>query len=261
MAVSEIVKAAVEALSEWMENSPRKFEIPGVENVKELGSKPNLFDAGGIRENFGNVEPPQLQNETRYGDQGAIHDLNNPEALDVAKDDFFDAMDNAVDELLKEEKIDKQNKAIEDALEKGVDNMSPLEKGNFGEMCTDNDMRKRGYERISKDMVTDINDNGRKGIDGVYENRNGQPRYIIVESKYGSSQLIETTDGKQLSDEWVDKRLDGAVGKEKADEIRLEQATNPDNVEKAVAKIDAGGNVTYQAVDGKGNIISGKEVF
>ncbi len=43
-------------------------------------------------------------------------------------------------------------------------------------------------------------------------------------------QLSETNDGKQMSDNWIDKRLDDAVGKEKVDEIRDAAEDDPDSV-------------------------------
>ena len=49
---------------------------------------------------------------------------------------------------------------------------SNLKKGNFGEIVQDEYYRQFGYERISKDMVTGLDDDGRKGIDGVYYNPN-----------------------------------------------------------------------------------------
>jgi hypothetical protein len=143
----------------------------------------------------------------------------------------------------------KQEESIDKAKNSGVENLSTAEKGNFGEMCTDKDLRDKGYVRISKDIVTDVSESGRKGIDGVYENPNGNPRFLIVDSKYGSSQLQETQDGKQLSEDWINKRLDDSVGKEKADEIRLERVFNPDNVGVVIAHVDKNGNVTYEAVD------------
>jgi hypothetical protein len=140
-------------------------------------------------------------------------------------------------------------KACKEAEEKGLDNLDNKQKGNYGEMKTDLDMLDKGCVRISKDSITSLDDKGHQGIDGVYENPTGNPRFSILDSKYGSSQLTETKDGMQMSDEWIDKRLDEAVGKDKADEIRAESIENPDNVDKAVAHIDSEGKVEYANVD------------
>jgi hypothetical protein len=174
-------------------------------------------------------------------------------------DDFFDGRKSRFGDY--DDTVKKQEESIDKAKIFGVENLSTTEKGNFGEMCTDKDLREKGYERISKDTVTDVSESGHKGIDGVYENPDGNPRYLIVDSKYGSSQLQETQDGKQLSENWINERLDISVGKEKADEIRLERVFNPDNVGVAIAHVDKNGNVTYEAVDSNGETIEGKEVF
>lgn len=154
----------------------------------------------------------------------------------------------------KDKYIDQQNDSI-NRVESGETSLdTPQEKGNYGEMKTDQDLREKGYERISTDMVKDVNDPGHQGIDGVYYNPDGHPPYIIVDAKYGSAQLSETADGKQMSDNWIDKRLDDAVGKEKADEIRMEKLTNPDNVGSYVAHVDENGNVSYDKLDADGNV-------
>ena len=131
------------------------------------------------------------------------------------------------------------------------------EKGNYGEMRTDQDLKEKGYERISLDRVTDLNAPGRQGIDGVYYKEGGEPEYMIVDSKYGSSQLSDTDDGRQMSEKWIDNRLDNAVGKEKADEIRMEKLMNSDNVVSYVARIGEDGNVTYERVDSNGYVMKG----
>lgn len=161
-------------------------------------------------------------------------------------------------ELSKEEKIDKQEKELAsvESGEKQFDKKNTHETGNYGEMKTDQYLREKGYERISKDMVTDIDETGHQGLDGVYYNPEGKPQYIIVDSKYGSAQLNpETKDGKQMSDNWIDNRLDKAVGKEKADEIRMEKLTNPDNVGSYVSHVDAEGNVKLDKLDSDANVI------
>lgn len=157
-----------------------------------------------------------------------------------------------------DEKVEKQEQEIKDVEtgQKSFDRTNTHETGNYGEMKTDQDLRSRGYERISNDMVTDIDESGHHGIDGVYYNPDGEPQYIIVDSKYGSAQLNPNTmDGKQMSSNWIDKRLDKDVGKEKADEIRLEKILNPDNVGTYVAHVDEDGNVRYDKLDDDANVI------
>ena len=134
-------------------------------------------------------------------------------------------------------------------------------KGNQGEMRTDQYLREHGYERISLDGVTSHDQQGHHGIDGVYYNKNGHPQYLIVEAKYGSGKLGETTDGKQMSQQWIENRLDEAVGKEKADEIRKEMQNNLANVRSAVSFVNKEGNVTLKPLDKDGNIIKNATCF
>ena len=156
------------------------------------------------------------------------------------------------------EKTEMQEHEI-DRIETGqkfFDRTNTLETGNYGEMKTDQDLRSKGYERISDETITDIDEKGHHGLDGVYYKSEGSPQYIIVDSKYGSAQLNPNTrDGKQMSSNWIDKRLDSDVGKEKADEIRLEKILNPDNVGTYVAHVDEYGNVRYDKLDDDANVI------
>ena len=57
-----------------------------------------------------------------------------------------------------------------------------------------------------------------------------------------------------MSENWIDKRLDASVGKEKADEIRLEKIFNPDNVGSYIAHVSQDGKVTYDRLDSNANI-------
>lgn len=150
--------------------------------------------------------------------------------------------------------ISNQNRVL-DSVKRGEYKLETAqEKGNYGEMRTDQDLKEKGYDRISLDRVTDLKSAGHQGIDGVYYKKGGEPEYLIVDSKYGSAQLSETSDGKQMSDAWIDNRLDSAVGKEKADEIRLEKLQNGDNVGSYVAHVDENGTVTYDRLDNNGDV-------
>lgn len=129
-----------------------------------------------------------------------------------------------------------------------------MQKGNYGEMKMDIEFESNGCKRISKNRVTGLDDATHHGIDGVYESSNPPPKYIIAEAKYGSSKLGNTKDGKQMSDIWIDNRLDDAVGKVKADEIRLESVLNPENVQTNLVNISKDGSVTNHLLDSYGNI-------
>jgi len=85
-------------------------------------------------------------------------------------------------------------------------------------MKMDDYFESQGYERISNDRVTGLDDKLSKGIDGVYENANPPPKYVIAEAKYNTAQLSNTKrSGRQMSDKWIDgeNRLIEAVGMNK----------------------------------------------
>ncbi|WP_461204575.1 hypothetical protein [Clostridium sp. DL1XJH146] len=158
-------------------------------------------------------------------------------------------------EINLEEKISMQNDEIL-RVESDKKNLeTTIEKGNYGEMKTDQDLLEKGYDRISNDRVTSLIDMGHQGIDGVYQNFEGRPQYLVVDAKYGSAQLSDTHDGKQMSDNWIDKRLDDCVGKERADDIRMEQMLNPHNVGSYISHIDEKGIVTYDKLDKSANVV------
>ncbi|MCY7017139.1 hypothetical protein MK366_05740 [Streptococcus sanguinis] len=125
---------------------------------------------------------------------------------------------------------------------------SSLKKGNFGEMVQDEYYRQFGYERISKDMVTGLDDAGRKGIDGVYYNPNGHPPYIISEAKYNKAKLGNTlSDGKQMSEKWIENRLNNAVGKKQAYKIR--EAMEIGDVQNHLFNVKENGRIIVNQLD------------
>ena len=72
----------------------------------------------------------------------------------------------------------------------------------------------KGFEKMHNG-VESLDDKIHHGIDGVYKNNNpnGQPKYVVAEAKYGSSQLGNTKkSGRQMSDAWISKNLDKVVG-------------------------------------------------
>ena len=144
---------------------------------------------------------------------------------------------------------EEQNKCIkefEDNHDKYLDDSQA--KGNYGEMKVDQDLNSKGLENISNDRVSDLKTPTGPGIDGVYVN-NANGDTFKVEVKFGQSQLGDTLDGKQMSSEWIDNRLDQAVGKEMADKIRMDSITNPDSVKSILAKVDVDGNISYFELD------------
>lgn len=189
-------------------------------------------------------------------------------------DDASEENDTGDDKELTEDEInEKQKAAIKAALERirNGEKLTNEELGNLGEMMMDQYYISKGYKPLNKHRVTSIDDKKggfKTGIDGVYEKTNpdGTKSYVIVDAKYNTSQLSETNDGKQMSDNWIDKRLDEAVGKEKADEIRDAAEDDPDSVTHEVyhidPNIDENGNMhtDTQKVDSDGNKVGDKTI-
>lgn len=140
---------------------------------------------------------------------------------------------------------------------------SNKQKGNFGEIASHDNLlnnktlKDKGYnlKRLGEDAPTGLDDKIRKGIDGIYENTTPPPKYVINESKYGSSKLNpKTADGPQMSDDWVNgsQRLEEQVGRQKAGEIM--KALENGEVDKVLSKVDANGKVTTYRVKPDGSI-------
>lgn len=190
--------------------------------------------------------------------------------------DSGEAMPKKDIEAMPPGEIDKRKDFYVVQVDKGyIDLETTAEKGIYGEMKMDLVMAALGYQRIS--LVSLINVRGdvavnsdladvesvrgmdaKHGIDGVYYNKDGHPPYIIMDAKYNTAQLEEkTTHGKQMSAAWIDANLDKAVGKKKADEIRM--AILDGNVGCYVCRVakdnDLDAPVSFEKLDANGNVI------
>ena len=113
----------------------------------------------------------------------------------------------------------------------------------------------QGYNRISRDRVTKLDQSITKGIDGVYEDAGPPPKFIIAEAKYNRSRLKQTKSGKQMGDPWVhsSKRLEKALGEEKLLELELELMKNPECLKKQLFKVKPNGKTLVHDLDKYGN--------
>ena len=209
-------------------------------------------------------------------DTKRIDDCSENEDSSVGEDDNDTdeekGTEKETDELTQEEIDELQKKAIAEAFEKiaNGEELTDVEKGNLGEMLMDQYYTSLGYTPIHKPRVTDLKTKSGQGIDGVYEKTNpdGSKSYIIADAKVNYSKLSKgLADGTdQMSDAWIDKRLDSAVGKEKADEIRDAYEDNPSSVSKEVYHFsysDKGNGLSeadVTTVDEDGNLNKDKEV-
>ena len=122
-------------------------------------------------------------------------------------------------DLSEDEVNEKQRAAIKEALERLArgEELTEKEKGNLCEMMMDQYYISQGYTPLHSPRVTSLDDKGHQGIDGVYQKGD---HYVVSDAKFDQAQQKETQDGRQMSDTWIDRRLDESVGKEKAEEIR-----------------------------------------
>lgn len=129
------------------------------------------------------------------------------------------------------------------AKPKSIKDATTAEKGVFGEAKADERMIQDGFEKMNGAPVNMGDAPKGQGIDGVWRNTSPPPDYVITEAKYGSGRLATLKDGsKQMSDDWIDDRLNKEVGRREADRIRDAMAEG--RVEKRLLKVDENGNVT-----------------
>lgn len=235
-------------------NPHAQFEIDGISYETD--------DFGNIFKVNGEIRPgtEYVLNGVEYRSDTYGQIFKVDEAESAIEGNGRDVLEPAKPELSAEEISQKQDQVIESVESGEIVLETNQEKGNYGEMKVDQDLREKGYERISTDVVTDLKDPTHKGIDGVYYNPDGDPPYLIVDAKYDTAKLKdEIGDGRQMSQKWIDARLDDAVGKDVADEIRMAQLNG--DVGCYVGKVAKGGDLTaeiiYQQVDEAGEIVKG----
>lgn len=86
-------------------------------------------------------------------------------------------------------------------------------------MNVDVQVQERGCRRLHQ-RISDIDATITKGIDHAYSKDGPPPVVLVVDSKYGTSQLNTLVDGTwQKSARWIEKRLTQIVDKARANEI------------------------------------------
>ncbi len=258
----EQLKDVLEVITSVAENSVVEVVKKGTEGIKNLSDEK-------VKENA----KQKIEDIKSSGDavKSKLDDIKN-----LTPEQLQEKLNEAIDEykkLSQDEINEKQKAAIKDTLKRirNGEKLTNEKLGNLGEMMMDQYYISRGYKTLNKYRVTSLDDKKggfRTGIDGVYEkaNSDGIKSYVIADAKYNTSQLSETKDGKQMSDNWIDKRLDDAVGKEKADEIRDAAEDNPDSVSHEVyhiePHIDENGSIhtDVQKVDTEGNKVGDKTI-
>ena len=273
---SEKVKGSAEKVNEVEYNPDDRLESN--DEPSEKSGKKKEYDPDDRLES--NDEPSEKFGEKEeYDPDDRLESNDEPSEKSSEKeectpdDELRNETDNEDNELTEDEINEKQRSAIKEAIEriKNGEKLTNEELGNLGEMMMDQYYISKGYKPLNKNRVTSLDDKKggfKTGIDGVYEKTNpdGTKSYVIADAKYNTSQLSETNDGKQMSDNWIDKRLDDAVGKEKADEIRDSAEDNPDSVKHEVyhidPNVDENGNMhtDTQEVDSEGDKVGDKTI-
>lgn len=157
-------------------------------------------------------------------------------------------------QFLKDIIYNKWIKKLKNYLENALKSTNKTLRGNIGEQFTSLDkILKRGWKLLFiKNIPKNVEDKGHDGIDAIFY-KNG--KFIIVESKYGSSELNpETDDGKQMSVKWIKHRLKKYC--EGNDNVynKIIKAINEGNVKYMVAKIDKNlDTIDYKLLDRNAN--------
>ena len=150
-------------------------------------------------------------------------------------------------------------------------NVSNKQKGNYGEIVADYNMRNNSklqdmglyLKSIGRDCPTGLDSKIVKGIDGLYINMNvsSEYKYVIDEAKFGTARLGETKrDGTQMSHDWLTNSKNGtdrifnAVGdKVLADDIRI--AYKNGKVALIKSNIDSQGNIGIERLTSVGGTV------
>lgn len=109
-------------------------------------------------------------------------------------------------------------------------------KGNYGEMKDNVYHREQNWRDVrSEHPNMNVNKATAPGIDGAYE-KGGT--YKVTDSKYGTSRISDTNNGKELSESWIRNHIDNGAISSEADEIAMRNANNNGTIEREVIYTD-----------------------
>jgi hypothetical protein len=199
-------------------------------------------------------------------------------AKELSKNGFsFDAIDKRFSphELLKnsekngisgdKSELDNIEKSSKDTLKEKIEqkclecneaNINKI-KGNISENLMDVYFKKSGWSKLEGEI-------GANGIDGLYVKKDKDGNIadvLVVESKYNTSQLGDTKDGKQMSKDWIIKKLDNL---EKAypdnqDYSQIKTLVNDDKYRARLWQMNEVDNklqISLKKIDSSGNEVS-----
>jgi len=113
-------------------------------------------------------------------------------------------------------------------------------KGKIGEEMMDAYFKRSGWSKIEGEV-------GRNGIDGLYirRDKDGNIKQVLfAESKYNKSTLGNTNHGKQMSKEWLNKKLDELIkaNPENKDYHQIKDLVEKDKYRSRLFQINEEGN-------------------
>lgn len=194
----KILKIGAMALDEGYYKIPPRIEtkIPPQDNWDELSKELN-------KDCF--KMPPNKETEISQNNWGRLQEVLQDKDYRIPEFDgkyyFHDGRTDTLTEEIKRQ-FPKINEVQINKL-----------KGDIAENLMDAYFLKNGWKKLEGEV-------GRNRIDGLYvkfDKEGNITQVMVVESKYGTSQLGETQSGTQMSKEWLLKKLDDLIQK------------NPDN--------------------------------
>lgn len=135
------------------------------------------------------------------------------------------------------------------------------QKGNFGELRTELDLKSKGYNVISNSQATSVRGGGHTGLDMAVTDPRGNTD-ILVESKYksgfGKPGMGNTKGGgKQMSNRWFNQnrgyRLTNSMSPQDAARIRG-KIRSGSGLLRLAAKVSPDGTVSYYNIDANGRV-------
>lgn len=116
-------------------------------------------------------------------------------------------------------------------------------------MNVDVHMQERGWKTLHE-RLTNIDAPTARGIDHVFGKDGPPPIVLVVDAKYGTSQLSTLVDGtRQMSAKWIEDRLIAAIGIKQSEDILLS------GYKSVLAKVKADGSITFHLIDNSGKTI------
>ncbi|BFM48454.1 hypothetical protein [Marinomonas sp. THO17] len=228
-----------------LEVSVKLKELAGSINTQKLL---DLFDQAidaykSLANKIGKLAPSSVQTWLQDSYK-VLQDVRKSadEKIDSVVGMVQDVLQKSADEIkLQADELDTGYKALPDSkvvhqLDESVASIDPkiikmtnAEKGLYGEILSDNLMINNGFKNLLPEdrQIRKMTDKPRgRGIDGIYENTDPPPPYVITETKYRTASgkyidsdgvakdtvLGNTKDGKQMNDKWIKPRLEPALG-------------------------------------------------